>query len=165
MSLLEPVPGALSLGLGLGESPRQGCWESLMRDLGAPHKCPPSLPRQARAPLFCSGNSYRVLEWILILQPHRATAEDKVCVCVCVRVRCDLLCDEGEAMAVFSVLRNPELSQLYHTLTHVLCFKALAQCRGLLLTVELEGLEVPHLSNGPCENQPQSKAQVSWKGQ
>ena len=41
-----------------------------------------------------------------------------VCMCVRVRMRVTLLCDEGEAMAVFSVLRNPELSQLYHRLTH-----------------------------------------------
>lgn len=41
-----------------------------------------------------------------------------VCLCVCAHMRVTLLCDEGEAMAVFSVLRNPELSQLYHMLTH-----------------------------------------------
>lgn len=32
------------------------CWELLMRDLEAPRKCPPSLPRQARALCLVLGN-------------------------------------------------------------------------------------------------------------
>ena len=102
--------------LGPGESPRQGCcWESLMRDLGAPHKCPPSLPRQAQALCFVLGTLTK--SWMDNYTPALTPSDRRwqsLCVCVCA---CVWLCCVMRARRWLSPLCwESQNSQLYHTL-------------------------------------------------